>query len=206
MKIYLTSDTHDKPFPDFDESKYDAIFHAGDITNFGFGRPEYELPTYATIHRIHKIKIPFYWIPGNHDIGFQENPPWKNNVHRVVTKVGRKTLVGASMSPCYNLPHLAKVWSHVTANPNVERIYYETLPKADIVLSHCPPTGCDDMDTCSISGTKNLGSSELRKYIERHQPKYCLCGHIHKDDYPYERYIGRTLVINVATLSRDIIL
>lgn len=64
---------------------------------------------------------------------------------------------------------------------------------ADILISHSPPQGLADR---SSSG-RALGSTAVRSAIERAQPRYCLCGHIH-DSWGQRGRIGATEVINLG--------
>lgn len=65
--------------------------------------------------------------------------------------------------------------------------------KSDIVLSHCPPFGLVDLDNNSV----NVGIKSLREYIDRNEPKYFFCGHIHEAT-GVEAY-NRTKLINMGT-------
>ena len=64
---------------------------------------------------------------------------------------------------------------------------------SDIVLSHCPPSS-----TLSMADNKeNIGSKELLNYINKHNPKLLICGHVHESTGV--EIIGETLCINTAT-------
>lgn len=201
MKIFVTSDTHNSGFGDkFKIGKFDAIIHCGDITNLGVQN----FPIFNALQSYIKLMgTPFYWIPGNHDLGLTQDNFTGHCLLERITMIKDKRVLGLSLSPCYNIPRLADYWDYMTADKKQEENYYKNAPECDILVSHCPPTGCDEMDTCEVSGTPNLGSEELRKYIERVQPELVLCGHIHKSK-PYERFIGKTRIINVATVSMEI--
>jgi len=51
----------------------------------------------------------------------------------------------------------------------------DRMDTADILISHSPPKGVVDAD----SSGRSLGSTSVRDAIERVQPRYCFCGHIH---------------------------
>jgi Icc-related predicted phosphoesterase len=55
------------------------------------------------------------------------------------------------------------------------------LPFADlkplILICHCPPK---DTQLDSAGGGNHFGSSAIKEFIERHQPAYFFCGHIHE--------------------------
>lgn len=62
------------------------------------------------------------------------------------------------------------------------------LGKCDIILSHNSPKGIHDRDDIAHEGYEGL-----IQYIEKHQPKYCLHGHQHKDivsEYKGTKVIG----------------
>ena len=63
----------------------------------------------------------------------------------------------------------------------------------DILITHAPPKGVADR---SLHG-QSLGSTAIRAAIERLQPGYCLCGHIH-DSWGQRGMIGVTEVINLG--------
>jgi uncharacterized protein len=111
----------------------------------------------------------------------------------LVTIAPDTLLHGVSLAMCYDKPKLALVWENMTTNPNAEEAYYADLPYCDILPSHSPPTG--PTGTCRRWG--ELGSSALRDWIERSQPKLVVCGHIHSP-VAREEMIGRSRVINVA--------
>lgn len=69
----------------------------------------------------------------------------------------------------------------------------DAVDHADILISHSPPKGIADI---SASG-RSLGSTAIRAAIERVQPRYCLCGHIH-DSWGVRGWIGATEVINLG--------
>jgi Icc-related predicted phosphoesterase len=63
----------------------------------------------------------------------------------------------------------------------------------DILLTHAPPHGVADL----TSAGRHAGSTAIRAAIERAQPRFCLCGHIH-DSWGQRGQIGATTVINLG--------
>jgi Icc-related predicted phosphoesterase len=113
-----------------------------------------------------------------------------------------------SMCTAYDFPHLANIWSNTTSNPIAEEAYYEQFEYADIVVSHCPPSGklgrLGDSKHIQNNGKNiDIGSKELRKYIEKYQPRAVIVGHNHRSGGA-EEMIGNTRVINVATTFKYI--
>lgn len=68
---------------------------------------------------------------------------------------------------------------------------FKLLPKNFILISHQPPHGCQADRT---STNVHVGSHAIRNFIERYQPKLCLCGHIHEGKSISK--IGNCLIIN----------
>ena len=60
-----------------------------------------------------------------------------------------------------------------------------------ILITHQPPykTKLD-----KIYGEYS-GSKSIRKFIEKNQPAYCICGHIHENENKSDK-IGDTIIIN----------
>ena len=64
---------------------------------------------------------------------------------------------------------------------------------ADILITHSPPKGVADVTSQGIS----VGSTAIRKAIERIQPKLAVCGHIH-DSWGQSGMIGDSRVVNLG--------
>lgn len=194
--FYLCSDLHCK-YEDYNPPNgVDLILCAGDLTNYGTENPNEVSEAKQWLDKMTK-KAPVYYIPGNHDIGISAGYKLSKNATNILddsvdTEWGYIT--GMSMSGAYSMPSLATRWDHMTCNPEAEKAYYESMPYADIVLSHSPPFGKTGTDP----QWGNLGSVGLLQYIKRHKPRLVICGHIHNPIARIE-YIGYTKVINVAT-------
>ena len=203
MQIYICSDVHNQFEKFVPDRPVDLVLCAGDITNQG-NREYYQMDRAKQwlFDLSNYGRISVFFVPGNHDIGGLDVD--MSGTTRDLTVKYRKhfwnkgtthaLFGGASMSPCYDMPDLATFWDNMTANPEVEKAYYENLAPCDILVSHCPPSG--DLGFCTIN-QKDFGSAELRKWIEINQPKLVVCGHIHD---PKERLemIGKTQAINTA--------
>ncbi|WP_170385635.1 metallophosphoesterase family protein [Ruegeria atlantica] len=64
---------------------------------------------------------------------------------------------------------------------------------ADILIAHSPPKGHGDVTSMGDA----VGSVAVRDAVERLQPQYALCGHIH-DSWGYRGTIGRTQIANLG--------
>ncbi len=72
--------------------------------------------------------------------------------------------------------------------------------KVNVLASHNPPK--NTILDKTLSGL-NIGSFSIRKWIEKNQPKYCCCGHVH-ENAGKEIKIGDTLVFNPGPEGRII--
>jgi Icc-related predicted phosphoesterase len=63
-----------------------------------------------------------------------------------------------------------------------------------VLICHCPPKNTDLDDA---GGGKHFGSSSVREFIDRHQPEYFFCGHIHEAQGA-SALIGNTRAWNVG--------
>ncbi len=64
---------------------------------------------------------------------------------------------------------------------------------ADILIAHSPPKGHGDVTRTGQA----VGSTAVRDAVERLQPDYVFCGHIH-DSWGYRGTIGRTQIANLG--------
>lgn len=206
MRIYITSDTHNSlELPGFkDDGTFDAIFHCGDFTNFGYMTKDSK--DYIVFNKYAGIKTPIYFVPGNHDIGvrnknmFTPHNKGKNVLNKLVQFTDNYMMYGFSLSPCYNKPDLYATWDNMVLDEEVEKNYYLNAPYADIIISHCPPKNClMDITSEGIS----IGSIGLYEYILEKQPKYVFCGHVHQKEIKYYNLCG-TNIYNVATNYLDL--
>lgn len=198
MHTYICSDVHKQYKWYVPSESPDCILVSGDMTEMGKKHNEH-IAAYDWLRQLGDI-APTYWVPGNHD-WYMSSPRDidHENVHLVLYSThvlpNGMTITGASMSPCYDIPNLAIRFDNMTCNWKYESAYYDGLPKAEIVLSHCPPWG----QTGNTMGMQ-LGSKGLLEYVNRVHPRYVICGHIHEPDVRHQT-IGVTKVINTAIRS-----
>lgn len=224
MKILAMSDIHGQ-FHKFDIDKMpdanevDMVIIAGDLTNVGVNYPvELNQHSDLSLFDFENAKVfieqfenkygllSVFWIPGNHDWGLLERH-WELGATLISfdsagewSGCGKKTtIIGESLSTALDMPHLAKIWAHTTADPQVDLDAWRNKPYADIVVSHSPPFGILDMSP----GNRRIGSRGLTKYIEWYRPKLVICGHVHECKNGYMNYKG-TQIYNVATTWRVI--
>ena len=102
----------------------DAVLVAGDMTNRGLAG--YELERCARWLRGLAARYrSVFWIPGNHDIGVRA-AYFKRAPVNLICLMDRTVewegwrLHGVSLTPCYDMPQLARIWDYMTADPERE--------------------------------------------------------------------------------------
>ncbi len=232
MKLLIMSDIHAR-YPMFappkmcERSDVDAVLIAGDITNMGRGMHTH--PQGSELHSqwrgaqdwMKSLSEHFgdervFWVPGNHDIRVQSgdlagiclvqeyssSPRLEMDI-----KIGSYSLLGAALCTSFDSPELSIQWAHTTASTEYDRAFWEEVPPADIIVSHCPPLGVLDnagkflskdpaTGALTLGPERRIGSPGLREYILRHSPKLVICGHVH--EATGEALVGTTRVINTA--------
>ncbi len=203
MKLLVFSDVHADEevvgnlIKKAKKSKVDALVSAGDLAHFGVGLDE--------VFRKLDIGLPLLIVPGNHEAPSQMVNAAKQ--FKFIRNLHTKTILfnsvlffgcgGSSFTP------------FGTPNELSEREFKELLAKFDseqknkvdkfVLVLHEPPynTQLDLLD--STHG----GSKNVRDFIERHKPDYCICGHFHENKGKMDK-IGKTILINPGLQGRII--
>jgi len=88
-----------------------------------------------------------------------------------------------------------------------QRILTRFGSELDILICHQPPYGI--LDRVTFPGApkhwrgKHAGSKVILKYIQKYQPKYVFCGHIHEGKG--KKKIGKTEIYNLGVADHIII-
>ena len=154
QKILVISDTHGKHRKLKLPQKINIIIHCGDICTDGNSE---EISDFFKWYS--DLEIPYkIFINGNHDLPFELEPEKAGkliptNVIWLNDKfISIKGITIKGVSPFF-------YFQNIEENENF-----------DILISHYPPLGILD---------NGIGSSELRNYVLRTKPKYCVFGHNH---------------------------
>lgn len=165
----------------------DYYFAAGDLANFGRGMDQLGPILQRRANRV-------YVIPGNHESaadvsGFCEQFGL-HDFHGQSIQVDGVTIAGLGYSNItpfhtpgeYSEADLAQKLNAFAASSRL------------IVVAHCPPKN-SKLDRAGEG--KHFGSPAVREFIERVQPAYFFCGHIHEAAGAVDQ-IGRTTAVNVG--------
>jgi Icc-related predicted phosphoesterase len=197
MKILAVSDLHgdrqkaERLADIAKRENVDLVVLAGDLSIFGEGIKGLIKP-----FKERNLKIAF--VPGNHDP--PELAEWLENKYKIYNLHNRPLLIndvafvgiGFANIPPYSISE-EEIYSNI-----YEQLYQVKGAKKVVVVSHIPPfnTKLDDIG-------EHVGSTSLRKILEKKQPDLCICGHIH-ETFGLEDKINKTKVINPGQKGRII--
>lgn len=168
MKILLVADRIHKALYDYFQKErwedIDLILSAGDL------RAGY-LSFLVTVIR----GAPLYYVRGNHDKGYEENPPLGCvDIHGKIINHQELNIMGLEGSRWYGGRGIEYTegqmkWQLIKMWP---RLYFKD--KIDIILTHTPPLDLNDGE-----GDAHKGFKVFRDLIDRLQPRYFIHGHVH---------------------------
>ena len=189
MKLLIFSDIHtDKAALErLMEIEADYYFAAGDLANFGRGLDQLG-PVLA------KRAERMYVLPGNHesedDIArFCERFEFQNFHGRTMVIDGYNVAgLGYSNPTPFNTPG---EYSEAELAERLDK--FKGLDPL-VLICHCPPKGTR-LDQARVG--QHFGSTSVREFIDRNQPVYFYCGHIH-EAAGAEDTIGKTRGWNVG--------
>ena len=187
MKILALADTESRYLYDFYTpgklDGYDLIIGCGDLHR------EY-LEFIVTL-----AHCPVLYVHGNHDEGYEENPPGgciciddKIYVHNGIRIIG--------LGGCYRYRPGTFMFTERQMRMRILRL----LPSIwrhrgfDILVTHAPALHVNDFDNIT-----HRGFDSFNRLIEKYHPKYFLHGHIHRNygmKIPRVTDLGETRVIN----------
>jgi Icc-related predicted phosphoesterase len=189
MRLLVFSDIHGKKsalerLMDIDADYY---FAAGDLATWGRG-----LERLAPV--LQKRAERMYVIPGNHeseaDIARLCEQCGFHNFHGQTIQIEGYTVAGLG----YSNPTPFDTPGEYSEQELAARLEKFSGLDPLILICHAPPK---DTKLDRAGEGQHFGSTAVRDFIDRHQPDYFYCGHIH-EAAGCEDTIGRTLGWNVG--------
>ncbi|MFZ0434168.1 MAG: metallophosphoesterase [Candidatus Acidiferrales bacterium] len=194
MKVLVFSDTHGdlRSLERIVAQPADIYIAAGDLSNFGQG-----------LDRAGEILRPLgdrLWsIPGNHETA-EENRVFCQrfgftDFHRQLRTLGSSTWAGLGYS---NITPFATPGEYSEDEIAEALAPFASASPPLYLVVHFPPhnSALDE-----FAPGQHAGSPALRTWVERVQPAYLLCGHIHETAGMSDR-IGNTQCVNVGKQGR----
>lgn len=165
----------------------DYYFAAGDLVNWSRG-----LERCGEILQSHGDRM--YVLPGNHESAAQIERFCEqfgfHNFHEQMLRIGNYQVAGLGYSnpTPFNTPG---EYSELELAARLSR--FAALTPL-ILICHAPPYGTL-LDR--IREGLHAGSKSVRDFVDRHQPEYLFCGHIHEAEGAFVE-IGKTKSVNVG--------
>jgi Icc-related predicted phosphoesterase len=189
MKLLIFSDIHSdaRALERLMEIEADYYFCAGDLVNFGR-----HLDAMGEI--LKKRADRMYVIPGNHESAEQVTDLCArfglHDFHRGRMEINGFQVVGLGYS---NITPFQTPGEY-TEEELEERLHAFDGLKPMIAICHVPPHGTM-LDR--ITNLRHAGSKSMRSFLQREQPRYFFCGHIHEAAGAQEK-LGETSAMNVG--------
>ena len=189
MKLLIFSDIHgDKAaLEKLMAIEADYYFAAGDLATFGRG-----LDALGPIMQQHADRM--YVIPGNHesesDIADFCRQYGFHDFHGQTMEIAGQTVAGLG----YSNPTPFDTPGEYSEEELELRLHEFDGLKPMIAICHVPPHGTM-LDR--ITNLRHAGSRSMREFLQREQPRYFFCGHIHEAAGAQEK-LGETSAMNVG--------
>jgi hypothetical protein len=189
VKLLIFSDIHSnhKALERLVATEADYYFAAGDLVNWSRG-----LERCGEILQSRGDRV--YVLPGNHESAAQIARFCEqfgfHNFHEQTIQIGNYQVAGLGYSnpTPFNTPG---EYSEAELAARLER--FAPL-KPLILVCHAPPYGTA-LDR--IRDGLHAGSKSVREFVDRRQPEYLFCGHIHEAEGAAIE-IGKTKAVNVG--------
>jgi len=189
VKLLIFSDIHSnhKALEQLMATEADYYFAAGDLVNWARG-----------LEQCGKIMQPrgerVYVLPGNHESAPQIATFCAqfglHNFHEQTIRIGQHHVAGLG----YSSPTPFNTPGEYSEAELAERLArFESLNPL-VLICHAPPHGTA-LDR--VRDGVHAGSRSIRDFVDRRQPDYLFCGHIHEAE-GVEIALGKTKAVNVG--------
>lgn len=155
---------------------FDAVLVAGDTSHLG---SDYEIESMC--FHLNRIGKPVFIIAGNHDIQFEKDKKYGKKIESMYNNITylKDSYVEFKSIKIYGTPYVLDTpsWAFSLDDDSMA----EHLPslEVDILLSHNPPSLPVISTEITAFGVRDYGFKSMRSYLEKVQPQYCVCGHVH---------------------------
>jgi Icc-related predicted phosphoesterase len=138
----------------------------------------------AWIEPLAHLRLPRFGVHGNHDPEDLLREVEVQDLHGRRTSLCGMTFAG--FEGCVQYGHGGPYHYTQKAATKIAK----RLPAADVLLTHCPPLGIND----DPDDPAHVGFAGLRDWVDRHEPRHVLHGHVHPVAGQVMSRIGATKV------------
>ncbi|MCB9453607.1 MAG: metallophosphoesterase [Anaerolineaceae bacterium] len=127
------------------------------------------------------LNVPLFYVRGNHDTGYDEQPPGGDNLHQQLVTYHGLSFFGLEGSIRYNDSGIQYTESSmrgmvVAAAPRLQ-LHRLQHGRVDVLVTHSPAKGIHDAEDVPHRGFKSL-----LHFMDWYQPRYMVHGHVHTWD------------------------
>lgn len=189
MKLLIFSDVHgdQAALERLMDVEADYYFAAGDLVSWGRG-----LERCGEILKRRSGKV--YVLPGNHESAEQIVSLAKefglHEFHEKTLEVEGYRIAGFG----YSSPTPFRTPGEYSEKEIAQRLLRFAALKPLVLICHCPPYGTP-LDR--VREGVHAGSRSMREFVDRYQPEFLFCGHIHEAE-GVTAQIGKTRGTNVG--------
>ena len=138
----------------------------------------------AWVESLASLDLPRLGVHGNHDPSGLLGEIDVEDLH------GRRTsLGGLSVAGFEGCVRYGRGGPHQYTQRQAAKLARK-LPAADVLIAHCPPAGVND----DPEDPAHVGYEGLRDWLDRHQPRHLLHGHVHPMPGQVVERVGGTRV------------
>ena len=128
------------------------------------------------------LNIPLFYVRGNHDEKYLDEPPGGENLHERVLTFNGITFVGLEGSMNYNNGDIQYTEGQMQRMVMglAPRLMYRRMrygSSVDVLVTHSPAQGIHDAED-----RPHWGFKSLLKFMDWYHPRYMLHGHVHTWD------------------------
>jgi uncharacterized protein len=128
------------------------------------------------------LNVPLFYVRGNHDEGYFEQPPGGEDLHKRVVKYNGLTFAGLEGSIKYNDGRIQYTEQQMSlmVMGMATSLGIRRMNKGyglDVLVTHSPPRGIHDAEDRPHNGFK-----ALLQFMRWYRPRYLLHGHVHTYD------------------------
>ena len=164
MRFLVIADYYDRdveePLADVvDAGQIDAVITAGDLSAW-------------PLSGIEELSVPTMGVYGNHCNGTYLEQLGITNLH--LTRVVHQNISFVGLQGCVRYKEDPR---DILYTQQEYRTLVESLPPADVLVTHCPPRGVNDHDDPA-----HVGIDALLPWLDHSQPGLLIHGHTYPDD------------------------